>query len=254
MRNSDIFYFDVDGTLLHNETHQISKKTLDSLKKLKQKGYKVALCTGRTYKGIHEAGVEDLLEWDAYVLANGSLVLDKDMQILSKQTFDPEIVKMIMQESSSPLLLEGEKNYLTGPANDVIKKSLKHFGIEDSYPIIDYSNEDVYNIMCYEKLSDDVLNILKKHAQILFDQLGNYEIIPLLSGKDRGIEVVNKHLGIRRHTAFGDGDNDVSMLQRADVSVAMENGTEDVKKVADFVTKSVEHDGIFYALTELNVI
>lgn len=254
MKHSDIFYFDVDGTILHNETHQISEKTLESLRQVKKKGYRVALCTGRTYKGIHEAGVEDLLDWDAYVLANGSLVLDKNMELLSKQSFDPKIVKRVMEASEAPLLLEGDENFLTGEANEAIQKALDHFGIDEDYPVIEYNNQDVYNIMCYSELDEKTIAFLKDNAQILYDQLGNYELIPLKSGKDHGIQVVNEHYQVQKHTVFGDGDNDVSMIKAADVSVAMANGTEDVKEAADYVTKSVEEDGVYHALKFFGII
>ena len=48
--------------------------------------------------------------------------------------------------------------------------------------------------------------------------------------------------------AFGDGDNDVKMLEIVGVSVAMGNGNENVKAVADYITADIDDDGIEKAL------
>lgn len=54
--------------------------------------------------------------------------------------------------------------------------------------------------------------------------------------------------------AFGDGGNDVAMLEHAGIGVAMGNAEDDVKRYADYVTDSVDKDGIFKALKHLNII
>lgn len=54
--------------------------------------------------------------------------------------------------------------------------------------------------------------------------------------------------------AFGDGGNDIAMLQHAGIGVAMGNADDDVKQYADYVTDSVDEDGIFKALKFHNII
>ncbi len=48
--------------------------------------------------------------------------------------------------------------------------------------------------------------------------------------------------------AFGDGGNDMEMLKHASISVAMGNGTEELKKCASYVTEDVDHDGVADAI------
>ena len=64
------------------------------------------------------------------------------------------------------------------------------------------------------------------------------------------------HFGIEINEtmAFGDGGNDVAMLKRAGVGVAMGNANESIRAQADYVTTSVDDDGIKNALVHWNVI
>lgn len=54
--------------------------------------------------------------------------------------------------------------------------------------------------------------------------------------------------------AFGDGDNDIDMLETVGVGVAMENGSQRLKEIADFVTKKSDEDGVEFALRHYNLI
>jgi hydroxymethylpyrimidine pyrophosphatase-like HAD family hydrolase len=53
---------------------------------------------------------------------------------------------------------------------------------------------------------------------------------------------------------FGDADNDIRMIQKAGIGIAMGNATENLKKVADYVTSDLDHDGIFNALKHFKLI
>ena len=54
--------------------------------------------------------------------------------------------------------------------------------------------------------------------------------------------------------AFGDGGNDITMIEHAAIGVAMGNANEGVKKIADYITDDVDNDGIFNALKHFNII
>ena len=54
--------------------------------------------------------------------------------------------------------------------------------------------------------------------------------------------------------AFGDGGNDISMLRHAAIGIAMGQAKEDVKAAADYVTASIDEDGISKAMKHFGII
>ena len=76
------------------------------------------------------------------------------------------------------------------------------------------------------------------------------------NSKASGIECMIRHFGIAREECigFGDGGNDIEMLDYCGIGVAMGNAADEVKRHADFVTTSVDEEGIEYALKSLQII
>jgi hydroxymethylpyrimidine pyrophosphatase-like HAD family hydrolase len=61
-------------------------------------------------------------------------------------------------------------------------------------------------------------------------------------------------LSLAEAMAFGDGGNDVPIVRDVGLGVAMENGCDELKAVADYVTLSVDDDGVEKALQHFNLI
>ncbi|EHB59642.1 Haloacid dehalogenase domain protein hydrolase type 3 [Paenibacillus lactis 154] len=82
------------------------------------------------------------------------------------------------------------------------------------------------------------------------------DVIPGGGSKAKGIEAVLKHLGITpaQAVAFGDGLNDKEMLAYVGLGIAMGNAHEEVKPLADFVTKHVNKGGIRHGLRHAGLI
>ena len=83
------------------------------------------------------------------------------------------------------------------------------------------------------------------------------DIIPKGADKVSGIEKFLTHAGIRREEtmAFGDGENDVAMLEYAAVGVALGNAkNEQIKAVADYVTDHIDEGGLRKALVRYKVL
>ena len=82
------------------------------------------------------------------------------------------------------------------------------------------------------------------------------DILPEGGGKPNGLAHTLAHLGLTREQsiAFGDGGNDVAMLRAAGAGVAMGNACDEALAAADYVTASVDDDGIRRALEHFGVI
>ncbi|MCQ2251393.1 MAG: HAD-IIB family hydrolase, partial [Bacteroidales bacterium] len=74
--------------------------------------------------------------------------------------------------------------------------------------------------------------------------------------KGTGLEKMAEYLGLKieETMSFGDGGNDIPIIKRAGIGVVMGNATDEVKQFADYVTTSVDEDGVFNALRHFNVI
>ena len=82
------------------------------------------------------------------------------------------------------------------------------------------------------------------------------DVIPAGSSKAVGIDKMLAYFGIplADTMAFGDGGNDVSMLRHVGIGVAMGNAGDEARRAADYVTTSVDEDGILNALRHFGVI
>jgi HAD superfamily hydrolase (TIGR01484 family) len=71
-----------------------------------------------------------------------------------------------------------------------------------------------------------------------------------------GMKVIGEYLGVSRENmiAFGDGPNDIDMLEHAGIGIAMGNAGDYTKSVADMVTERISEDGIYNALEKLGII
>ena len=74
--------------------------------------------------------------------------------------------------------------------------------------------------------------------------------------KKSAVESLLKRIGIRGEEciAFGDNLNDLEILQYAGIGVCMGNGSEELKQTADYITDSLNYDGIIHALKHFDMI
>jgi hydroxymethylpyrimidine pyrophosphatase-like HAD family hydrolase len=74
------------------------------------------------------------------------------------------------------------------------------------------------------------------------------DIIPSDSGKGTGIRKILEHYRLtpEEAMAFGDGNNDVEMLQAVGTGIAMGNATQQLKAVADGICDPVSRDGVYH--------
>ena len=120
-----------------------------------------------------------------------------------------------------------------------------------------FMEEEIYQMMIATTEDQDEL-ILENTTTLKVARWWNRacDIIPCNGGKDIGIQKILDYFNFNKEeaTAFGDGGNDTNMLKVAGIGVAMGNAGNSLKKVADYVTTTVDDDGIKRALEYFHVI
>lgn len=255
MKDTKIFYFDVDGTIFDNETQTVSLKTSQALSRLQENGYKVAMCTGRTLGAVKDTEIEDLLDWDAYILANGGIIMDKNLNMLENIKCEPKFILDLIKIYPEPIILEGDEIYMSKEINDSIKQFLFESKIVEP-PTIDYKDEIIQKVILedIDLIENGFDNPLFNDYDYHLNTANMYEIFPKDSGKHTAIAKFNKLNNLESYTYFGDGHNDVDSIRLANFGVAMGNAVDDAKNIADYVTDDVADEGIYNALKYHKVI
>ena len=119
------------------------------------------------------------------------------------------------------------------------------------------AKDEVYQVMlaCCPEEYDAILENVN-HAKIATWWDKAVDIIPANGGKGMGIAAMLEYYGIEESEAlaFGDGNNDIEMLQAVGMGVAMGNASDDLKAVADDICGAVADDGIYHYCLEQGLI
>ena len=278
---------DMDGTLLTSE-NKISPKTKELLLRVQQQGVRLVLASGRSYCKLLEYAKElrmdvyggYLLEVNGlilYDLASGKRHIRKQMgRIEMKELFtyfrqwDVEFMaqfddglydynpESIIKENAEYRRIHnlGEDYPWTGGAFALLadnRKGYPNIHYIDTWEEIDRSINKVsiaYHADVMAEVSAQAKRDLKDRYWLGLTTPKWLELMPLGITKGSGLQALVDMLGIsmRDVMAFGDGENDIEMLQAAGIGIAMGNAMAEVKAAADEETDSNNDEGIFKAL------
>lgn len=252
---------DMDGTLLR-EDKTISEKTKEVIKRARRKNVKVVLATGRPVEGVKKYLEDlDLYHDDEYVLTfNGAIVKEIcSNRIICKDTLNgSDLLHLYEISKKVGVNIHAFSKYgcITPRMNEYTELEGKINGInvyEIDYDTIN-KNEEIIKVMMVDKPE-----ILEKAIEKLPKEIyENYTIVrsapyflEFLSktcNKGEGVKSLVESLKIKKEDviAIGDAGNDIHMIEYAGLGIAMENAFDDVKKKADFITKSNEEDGVAF--------
>lgn len=272
-----LVFLDLDGTLL-TEDMQITKETQAVIARAQEQGVQFAACTGRPYCGLP---VQELcnLGIKYAITGNGSAIYKiPEKECIYADCLDwklgAELYRTFMEHDiHTDIFIEG-----IGYSADQTYRQIERLGKSERLTAyfrksrIPVENPEVLilekqkglekiNLNFYPKPDgtyknyDWAMEYLKTIAGLHMVTGGghNMEISTSTATKGNALRILSERLGVdvSQTMAFGDSQNDISMICAAQIGVAMGNATEDVKEAADYITRTNEENGVAYALEEL---
>ena len=241
-------FFDIDGTLVSFKTHRVPDSTKRAIAILRAKGIRVFIASGRQLLAINN--LEDL-QFDGYVTLNGGYCIVGEKVIYKHSMPSEDMVSLVRYMEENAFYI----NYTNERTNEVFR--LLNFPQPPSLPLREAVEGEVFQLVAFfTKEQENAIMAAMPHCEATRWNPLFSDIIPKGSSKQVGVDKMLDYFGIslEESMAFGDGGNDVLMLKHVGIGVAMGNAEDEVKLAADYVTDSVDEDGIEKALRYFGVI
>ncbi|MGN1399199.1 MAG: HAD family hydrolase [Erysipelotrichaceae bacterium] len=251
-------FFDVDSTLTAGINQPVVESAVEAIKQLKAKGIKIVIASGRMPYGLEN--IRGKIEADFYNCANGQFVCDKDLNVIDMAKVEKELFDQVNQyciEKDLGLFwkfVDGFYIYNQYPEQKILEKTVTRVFY---HPCPDASQLPTSGALICDR--EKMLKFSNRFSDRLDVVDGGYALYDLDNkgrSKRDGLLAICRHLNIspQQTIAFGDSDNDLKMLQSAGLSIAMGNGFDSVKEIADYVTDTAKNDGIMKALKKFAII
>lgn len=252
-------FFDVDGTIYWHDIHDVIASTREILQQLHACGYKIAIATSRCRREFDNApSFLREFPFDGYIFDGGALII-KDDAILYQNAIKEDVIQTLLSYAKHHDLA---LRYATADGNYFIKE--EPADIQDAFFKL-YLN--VPTVKPYdEDICDNILLYCNETQQKeIIPQLGNVNISNHKTVLEITANGTNKATAIQKLAAswgidmkevmcFGDGFNDLEMIEQAGVSVAMGNGEEVLRQYADYVCDPLYQDGVATIIHELGLL
>ncbi|KAL8109945.1 endoribonuclease YBEY, chloroplastic isoform X1 [Apium graveolens] len=264
-------FCDVDGTLLNSKS-RISEATAEALREVISRGVRVVIATGKTrpavislLKMVDLAGDGGIVsDSSPGVFVQGLLVYGRQGREICRRNLDPDVCReafLYSVEHKVPLIAFSQDRCLTlvdHPLVDSLHTVYQEPKAE-IMPSVEHllASGDIQKVLFLDTV-EGVKTTLRPYwsevttnrASVVQAQDDMLEIVPLGTSKGSGVKMLLDHLGVsaKEVMAIGDGENDVEMLELASLGVALSNGSDKAKAVADIIGTSNDEDGVADAI------
>lgn len=281
-----ILFFDIDGTLVGFDG-KMPDSTQEALRRAGENGHKLFLCTGRCRTQIYPWLLSDY-PFDGLVMCAGANVYVGNQQIYHK-TFGPERMKALvdfLEKSGTSYLIQNEHGVLMTDRclrsearimNEIFGLKVEEGKYREAFERVLGAMEIDNSIATEPEKFGDMETLVYHNSpltvaemQAKFEPLGikvtlasiqkpnpyEGEVTVLGVTKREGMKAVEEYYGLTREdiVAFGDGANDLQMLEYAGTGVCLGDGSQAAKDKADYITDALPDDGILHAMEHLGLI
>lgn len=268
-----LFAFDLDGTLLSSK-QKISNSTKEGLKLIKNRGDLPIFVTGRHPLTVEKYIKEVDIDW--FIGLNGGLIYNFKEKKLYHETFmnfeDAKALAYYAKKTNIGFSLYTPNEIIVFNINHVSQemkkfinyayKSINHKILHqwESFSEEEWENyfKKTYKIIMMtlsknvDNLHHHLKNSFKDNLNIYLGGLGTIECNPSIVNKWNGIKKFKaSNPQIKKIIAFGDGHNDHEMIQNSDFGIAMGQGVDPLKKIANFITNTNDDDGILKGIKKI---
>ncbi len=260
-----VAFFDVDGTLTYRDpvtgpTDIPTPRVRDAIRRFVEAGNLAVVCTGRSVLGIQNLMAS--CPFAGAVTLDGTHVLCGE-KVVYDRVIEPDVLEASVAEMrriGMEALIEGTFGCVTVTGdrpNPEFRRVMANMESLDDYAArggrMEFGKID---------FTDESLDVCRASDYLM----GTYDYLNVGGGyHELAIPGTSKGVGARafidalpftpsRFYAFGDSENDLAVLEAADVAVVMGNAHGHVKARADYVTDAVEHDGVATALEHFGLI
>ena len=251
---------DMDGTLL-NSKKEIHEEFYEVFREMREKDIIFAAASGRQYYSLLET-FDNIKDDMMFIAENGTFVVYKGKEIVTNsldRDLAMELINIGRKIDESYVVLCGKNSAYIESDDDrlvnEVSKYYKRYKIVDDITTI---NDDILKVtICdfrgSEENSNNYFVEYRDKAQVTVSGDIWLDITAKNINKGVAIKEIQELLGINYEetVVFGDYLNDLEMMESGYYSYAMENAHDDLKKVARFIAKSNDENGVVEAIKEL---
>lgn len=254
-----LIFLDIDGTILPEGQTKVSDENIRAINKAQELGHKVFICTGRN-ENAAKAIIEQL-NVNNYITSNGQkIVIDGEIVInhhIRKSEVDEALSRIL--KHTHLYAFEDDMGLKTPATEDGEKLAqlIKGHGFAHVESTDDYDLDKIYQMWAFgsKQQLDAIVNEVNNIVDCYRWSDEALEIATKDYGKGVGITQVINIMNEKVITyGFGDGVNDVSMMQVVDIPVAMRNAVEDLKIHCRLIIGNCEDDGLAKGFFDLGII
>ena len=265
--NIKLIVCDIDGTIIPGGQHEITPRLRKDFIRAMDRGIHVMINTGRHFTFLQPSLFDDL-PMDIVGTINGACVNRRDGSVIEKHPMTEahmNTITLLCLEKNVGLGFKFEDNIVTYANHEKFVEGYVQKGTPYELTVLDGTRFRTHHLQHGYPLGTFLIgadNSMREFVRLVPDLQfawsfrGGFDVFMSSVTKATSVECALRSYGLKWENviAFGDAGNDTPFLKPAGIAVAMSNGKDDVKSVADIIAPDCREDGVAVVLEELGIV